>query len=98
MRRIVLCLSLLAFSGCSDPTPAPVPQAAPTVTTESLKKLLTEIEKSGTAGSGMQQIQIGVDASGKEDLKKDMEALSKADSAGQKAKVKELAGKMLKSL
>ena len=64
------------------------------VTNESLKG----IEQSGFAGSGMLQIRIGLKAGGKVNPKKGMEELAKADSTGQKAKVKQLAAKMLKGL
>jgi len=56
------------------------------------------LEKSGQAGSGIGLIRSGVNAVGKEDLKKDMDDLAKAELAGQKSKVKQIAAKMLKSL
>ena len=94
MRAWAVGLSLvLLAAGCSG-DPVPVPAAAPVVTNDSLKELLTTVATNGSAGSAIQQIRIGVDESGKADLKKDVEELAKADSAGQRAKVKQLAEKI----
>ncbi len=99
MLRFAICLSLVACLGCSGGNPNPNPPSAPkTVNTTVLKELLTGIAASGFAGSGVQQLQIGVDATSNEELKKDMAELAKADLAGQAETVKQLAAKMLKSL
>ena len=99
--QVLLCLSLCLCAGCGGAYPEPTenietPFAA--VDTTALKQALTDLEKSGQAGSGIGLIRSGLDAAGKDDLKKDMEDLAKADQAGQKAKVKQIAAKMLKSL
>jgi len=101
MRRVLLCLSLCLCVGCGGGYPEPPKEvAAPfsSVDTTSLKQALSQLEKSGQAGSGIGLIRSGVNAVGKEDLKKDMDDLAKAELAGQKSKVKQIAAKMLKSL
>lgn len=98
MRRIILCLSWCVFVGCSGSPPVPVSTAPTTVSTKALKELLTSIGQSGTAGSGLLQLRIGVEASGKEELKKDLEELTKADTDGQTDVVKQIATKMAGSL
>lgn len=98
MRHLVLCLCLLGALGCSDSTPPPREVTAPKVDASVMKSVLTSASQSGTIGSGMQMLIIGVAASGKETLKKDMADLEKASQAGQKAKVKQIAAKMLKDL
>ncbi len=98
MRRIILCLTLCVVAGCSGSSPAPVSTAPTSVSTQALKDLLNSVAQSGTAGSGLLQVRIGVEASGKEELKKDLEELTKADGAGQTEQVKQIATKMAGSL
>ena len=96
MRRLVLCFSLFAMGCSGEVTLVEAPKV--TVTNESVKELLKGVSQSGVVGSGAEQIQMGIEAANKPELKKDLDELIKADSEGQSAKVKQIAEKLLKSL
>ena len=98
MRHQSFYLCLCVAMGCTEAAPPPREATVPTVDNSVIKDVLTSASESGSVGSGMQLLILGINSSEKEGLKKDLAELEKASQAGQKAKVKQIAAKMLKSL